>query len=78
MYKNGISNLNEIIMGGDWNVVRDIDLDEQGGICNLKQHSVDHIDSIMIKFNLNDSWRIKHPQTKCYTWRQTNPLIQCR
>ena len=27
---------------------------------------------------LNDTWRIKNPATRRYTWRQKNPLIQCR
>ena len=78
MTNSGITNLNEIIMGGDWNVVRDIELDKMGGNCYIKQKSVDFIETLIDKFNLNDSWRIKNPNTKRYSWRQSHPLIQCR
>lgn len=76
--KYDISNLNDLIMGGDWNVIRDPELDKSGGNYFVKKRSVECIDELLTKFNLNDPWRIKHPDTKRYTWRQSNPLIQCR
>jgi len=76
--KNNISNLNDIVMGGDWNVVRDSELDKSGGNFVVKKRSVDRIEILLTKYNLNDTWRIKHPSTKRYTWRQSNPLVQCR
>ncbi len=78
MSLNEITSLDELIMGGDWNVVRDPELDKSGGILQVKQNSVDCIQSLMSKFNLNDVWRIKNPNTKRYSWRQINPLVQCR
>jgi exonuclease III len=74
----GLTNLNEIIMGGDWNIVRDIELDKSGGNYSINQHSMDSLEMLMEKFNLNDSWRIKNPNTKRFSWRQSKPLIQCR
>ena len=32
----------------------------------------------MNEFNLCDIWRLKNPDSKLFTWRQRNPLIQCR
>lgn len=74
----GISNLNDIVMAGDWNVVRDMDLDKSGGNYFVKKRSIESIDELIVKYNLNDTWRIKHPCTRRYSWRQSNPLIQCR
>ncbi len=73
-----VSNLNDIIIGGDWNVVRNDELDKLGGSITLKPNGNNCIEMLMSKFNLNDVWRIKNPQVKRYSWRQCNPLIQCR
>ena len=73
-----ITSLDNIIMGGDWNAIRDPEFDKCGGIINLKVKTVSSIDQLMDKFKLNDSWRIKNPLLKRYSWRQSNPLIQCR
>ncbi len=75
---NDITNVDDIIMGGDWNIIRNTELDKSGGVLQTKQSSVALLEGLMIKFNLNDAWRIKHPNTRRYTWRQSNPLIQCR
>ena len=53
-------------------------MDKTGGNLNINQNCADQIDLLMTKYNLNDSWRIKNPCTRRYTWRQSNPLIQCR
>jgi len=73
-----VSNLNDIIIGGDWNIVRNDELDKQGGITASKPNGNNCIETLMSKFNLNDVWRVKNPQVKRYSWRQCNPLIQCR
>ena len=78
MSDKGVSNLNDIIMGGDWNVIRDPELDKLGGNLNTNQNCPDQIDLLITKYNLNNTWRIKNPCTRRYTWRQSNPLIQCR
>ena len=76
--RNDISNLNDLIIGGDWNVIRDPELDKAGGNDYAKKRSIECIDALITKFDLNDTWRIKHPDTKRFSWRQSNPLIQCR
>ena len=75
---NDISASDNIIIGGDWNVVRDQQFDKSGGIFNIKHKTLDQLDQLMNNFELNDIWRIKNPNHKRFTWRQTNPLIQCR
>ena len=60
----GVSNLNDIIMGGGWNVTRDPELDKTGGNLNINQNCADQIDLLMTKYNLNDTWRIKNPCTR--------------
>ena len=78
MFDKGVSNFNDIIMGGDRNVIIDPELDKTGGNLNINQNCADKIDLLMTKYNLNDTWRIKNPCTRRYTWRQSNPLIQYR
>lgn len=73
-----VSNLNDIVIGGDWNIVRNDELDKLGGSIASKPNGNNCIDMLMSKFNLNDVWRVKNPQVKRYSWRQPNPLIQCR
>jgi len=75
---NNITNLDNVIIGGDWNVIRDVNLDKSGGVVSTKPNSVNSIEMLMSKLNLNDVWRIKNPYTRRYTWRQSSPLIQCR
>ena len=74
----GYTSDQDFIMGGDWNIVRDASVVKQGGISGIKHMSVDQMDTIMNNLNLNDSWRIKNPHEKRFTWRQKSPLIQCR
>ena len=78
LHSNNISNHDEIVIGGDWNLVHDFNLDKGGGIYNPKLKSIDKLDQLMANYELHDVWRIKNPNTKRYSWRQPNPLIQCR
>ena len=39
---------------------------------------MEELDEIINKLEVNDTWRIKNPSRKRFTWRQNNPLIQCR
>ena len=80
---NAISNLSssdDLIIGGDWNVIRDVKLDKSGGNDSVtKPRTVAKLDQLMYSFNLCDVWRIKHPNLRRFTWRKSRPeLIQCR
>lgn len=67
-----------IIIGGDFNSILNVDLDKSGGILKLKENVVDNINTIKDVFDLVDVWRFYHPTEHRYTWRQNRPLIQCR
>ena len=66
-----------IIMVGDLNVHLDAVLDNSGGKSEIKP-AVKNIKDTMLANNLIDVWRLRNPQTKLFTWRQKNPLIQRR
>ena len=56
----------EIIFGGDFNLVLDILKDKKGG--SLYTHSN----------SLTDIWRDLNPEEKRFTWRQNKPEVHCR
>lgn len=66
-----------IIVGGDFNVTLDSDLDCSGGK-PFKKESVKKIQDLCLDFDLVDIWRIRNPECKRFTWRQKNPFIQRR
>lgn len=74
---SGIDDDCRIIIGGDFNVILDPDLDGFGGKPKLKE-SVKQIENICLLRDLVDIWRIRNPEIKRFTWRQKTPLIQRR
>ena len=76
--QHSISVLDDVILGGDWNFVKDPYLDKSGGNYITKQNSLSKLNNLMSKLNISDVWRIKSPNSKRYSWRQSNPLVQCR
>lgn len=68
-----MNNKQNIILGGDFNLVLDINLDKIGGnpITHLRALSV--VKDFMSEANLVDIWRIKNP-TK-YTWQRENVKV---
>ena len=66
-----------IIIGGDFNVVRDLDLDSSGGSPKEKE-SAKILENICLNYDLIDIWRIRNPDSKLFTWRQKKPLVQRR
>ena len=67
----------KIILGGDLNVTMDPDLDCSGGNAVLKD-SVKCVEDIMLNYDLVDIWRIRNPNSKKFSWRQKNPIVQRR
>ena len=67
-----------IIIGGDWNLVLDYTLDYY----NYKHHNnikaQEQVDSLMINLDLLDIWRELYPEMRRYTWRRNTPLQQSR
>lgn len=67
-----------VIMGGDFNLYFDVDMDCCGGNPQLKSSSIEKAKDVMLKGDLIDIWRIRHPNTRRFTWRQKTPPIQRR
>ena len=66
-----------IIVGGDFNVILDPDLDGRGGN-NRKKDSAKLVEDMHLDFDLVDIWRIRNPTTSRFTWRQKTPVVQRR
>ena len=66
-----------IIVGGDFNVILDPDLDGRGGN-NRKKDSAILVEDMHLDFDLVDIWRIRNPTTSRFTWRQKTPVVQRR
>ena len=58
-----------IIWGGDFNFVRNLDMETFGGNPKLKIGSVEQLQIILQEFDLCDIWRIRNPDVKRFTWR---------
>ena len=67
-----------IIIGGDFNCPLNPVLDKMGGLLTTRKKIVDQIENIQNIFNLQDVWRVKHPNEKNFTWSQSAPFIFCR
>ena len=74
---SGIDDDCRIIIGEDFNVILDPDLDGFGGKPKLKE-SAKQIENICLLHDLVDIWRVRNPEIKRFTWRQKTPLIQRR
>ena len=70
--------LENIITGGDWNLVLDYTLDYY----NYKRHNniyvQEQVDNLMINIDLLDIWRELYPEMRRYTWRRNTSLHQSR
>ena len=71
---DNIDNLSnkKIIFGGDFNMIFDPILEAQGGNPVLKKKSIAKIIQIKENLDLCDIWRIRNPNRKRYTFRQTH------
>ena len=66
-----------IIIGGDFNVVNNPDLDCSGGTPKEKE-SIKFLNSICLNYDLIDIRRTRNPDRKLFSWKQKNPLVQRR
>ena len=68
------------ILGGDWNVTIDPDMDKKGGIIDgtHRKKVREKVLTIMQKHGLADVWRSRNPDKVRFTYRQKTPLIQSR
>lgn len=68
----------EIIIGGDFNLVLDITKDKRGGRPTTHKNSLKEVKEICETWDVIDIWRTLNPEEERFTWRQKNPNIQCR
>ena len=64
-----------LVVGGDFNVIFDQDLDGSGGVQKTKE-SVKLLDDICQEQDLIDIWRDRNPTEKRFTWRQKTPIFR--
>ena len=63
-----------LILGGDTNTVFS-HLDKQGGSKTLKCNAINAFEDLKAQFSLLDTYRIKNPFMKEYSWETLNPNI---
>ena len=68
----------DLIIGGDFNLVLDLNKDKKGGRSKTHSNSVKTLQSFITELSLVDAWRVLNPDISRYTWRRKNPEIQCR
>jgi len=68
----------QLVIGGDFNLVLNPDLDKKGGLLNTKIRARERLIELIEEFNLIDVWRVMNPDKKRFTWRQKMPQIHCR
>ena len=62
----------EIIVGGDFNLFLDAELDAKGGRLTLKKRSVAKLISVIERFTLVDIWRVRNQNKRRYTFCQSH------
>ena len=63
------------IIGGDFNLVLDLNKDKKGDRSETHANSVKTLQSFITELALVDDWRVLNPDTSRYNWRRTNPEI---
>ena len=82
-FKNVFHNLStfeceHIVLGGDFNLVQNIQTDKKGGNNITHFKSLEEIEMLKENMDLTDIWRDLHPNTQRFTWRRNKPEIHCR
>ena len=67
-----------LLIGGDFNVILDENLDYMGTNLNRRSKFNNSLKMFLRKHDLIDIWREKHPDLKQFTFRQRVPLVQSR
>ena len=63
-----------LLVGGDTNTVFE-KLDKEGGNLDYKHEAINAFQQVMQRFSLVDSYRLKNPDKKEFTWETLNPSI---
>ena len=68
----------EVIIGGDYNLVLDVEKDKKGGLAKTHKKSLEVLNKFSEDLDLVDVWRVQNPESQRFTWRQRNREIHCR
>ena len=68
----------EVVIGGDYNLVLDVEKDKKGGLAKTHTKSLEILNKFSEDLDLVDVWRVQNPESQRFTWRQRNPEIHCR
>ena len=66
------------VLGGDFNLVQNIQKDKKGGNQTTHFKSLEEIEKFKENMNLTDIWRDLHPDTLRFTCRRNKQEIHCR
>ena len=64
-----------IVWGRNFNLFFDSFLDADGGKPQLKMNSLTKLLSTMSERDLCDLFRVRNPDTRCFTWRHKNSFL---
>ena len=67
-----------VIIGGYFNIYIDPLIDKTGGQETSKSKATETLNNLIECYNLIDVYQTMKPNTRRYTWRQSNPIIQSR
>ena len=65
-------------MGGDFNLVLDVDKDKKGGLARTHKNLREVITNFFENLDLIDAWRVLNSESSRFTWRQKKPEVHCR
>lgn len=68
----------EIVVGGDFNLVLNVDVDKKGGRSRTHSNSQETLKNFAAQFDLIDAWTLINPDSRKYTWCRRRPEISCR
>ena len=66
-----------IILGGNFNLVLNLEKDKKGGLAKTHIKAVNAINEHTTKFVLVDAWRVFDPDILRYTWCRRKPETHC-
>ena len=67
-----------LILGGVFNLILNLNLNADGGNPTLKSNSMKSLDILTVENDLLDIWRIRNPESNHYTWTEKTPMMQRR
>jgi len=70
--------VDNVIIGGDWNLVIDFSLDYDNYKHYNNPKAQEQVHKMIQNLDLNDIWRDINPERRRYTWRRSNPVQQSR